>query len=315
MSTLHITNGDCAAGTLREFITDRVEITADVLSEGPAPPLEGEPWLRVRAGYLSAMTDESDAPYQMLASSDAAIADASRYDEVVLWFEHDLFDQLLLIRTLTLLSTQKANVTMICVGEFPGVDRFIGLGQLTAAQLASLYPARQPVTAAQYDDAALAWRAFRSDDPRELLSLRPSTALPFLDRALRRFLEEYPSTANGLSRTGSAALRMLASGALKGGALFAATQRAEERPFMGDLSFWALLKTLANARIPLIVAEASADIRKQTIALTSTGRDVLEERSDAVALNGMDEWRGGVRLLGTNRSPWRWDPRAETLVS
>ncbi len=319
MSTLHITNGDSAAGTLREFITDRVAITADVLSEGPAPAVDGEAWLRTRAGYLAAMTVEARDAYQMLASSDATIEETAAHDEVVLWFEHDLFDQLLLIRTLTMLSASGANpnVTMICIGEFPGIDRFIGLGQLTSDQLASLYPTRQPVTRQQYADADSAWRAFRADDPRGLASLRLSTALPFLAAAMRRFLEEYPSTINGLSRTATTALGALASGPLRADALFAANQRAEERPFMGDLSFWALLRTLANARVPLIdvTVDPRAELRKQTMALTAAGRGVLNGSSDAVALNGIDEWRGGVHLRGTDRSPWRWDPNAETLIS
>ncbi len=134
---------------------------------------------------------------------------------------------------------------------------------------------------------------------------------------MRRFLEEYPSTVNGMSRTGHAALRALASGPLKGGALFAATQRVEERPFMGDLSFWDLLRTLANARVPLVAMTGDSidDVRDHTIALTDAGRSVLEGRNDAVVLNGIDEWRGGVHLIGTDRSLWRWDARAETLVS
>jgi Domain of unknown function (DUF1835) len=318
VSALHITNGDSAAGTLREFISDRVAITADALWEGPARPVDGEAWLRMRAGFRAFSAEERDGFYTMLAASDAAIEEAGAHDEVVLWFEHDLFDQLLLIRTLAMLSgaASKANATLICTGEFPGIDRFIGLGQLTATQLASLYPTRRPVAPAQYDSARSAWRAFRSDNPRELMSLAPAPALPFLDAAIRRFLEEYPSTVNGMSRTANAALRALASGPLKGGGLFAATQRAEERPFMGDSSFWDLLRTLASARVPLVHIEGdSREMARATIAITPAGRDVASGARDGIALNGIDEWRGGVHLLGADRSPWRWDPRAETLVS
>jgi hypothetical protein len=319
VSALHITNGDSAAGTLREFIEDRVVITADALWEGPARPLDGEAWLRMRAAFRSAGADETDAFYRMLASSDHAIETAGEYDEVVLWFEHDLFDQLLLIRTLTMLATRtaRAKVTMICIGEFPGMDRFIGLGQLTAAQLASLYPTRQPVTRPQYEAAAAAWHAFRRDEPRELMSLQPTTALPFLDRAIRRFFEQYPSTVNGMSRTGDAALRALVSGPQTGGGLFAATQRLEERPFMGDLSFWDLLRALANARAPLVRIDGddTHGMAGRTIEITSAGREVADRRRDAIELNGIDEWRGGVHLVGPDRSLWRWDPRAETLVS
>ena len=56
-------------------------------------------------------------------------------------------------------------------------------------------------------------------------------------------------------------------------------------------------------------------VQAESIPLVLAGRDVLAGRRDAVALNGIDEWRGGVHLVGRDRSPWRWDARAQTLVS
>ena len=41
-------------------------------------------------------------------------------------------------------------MSLICIDRFPGVERFIGLGQLDPAQLASLYPSRRQVTAEQF---------------------------------------------------------------------------------------------------------------------------------------------------------------------
>jgi hypothetical protein len=323
VSTLHITNGDSAGGTLREFLRDPVAVTSDPLWDGPARAVDGEAWRRMRATHLTSPYDRDAAEiYDWLASADEAIDSAGTFDEVVLWFEHDLFDQLLLIRTLTMLArgatAPPARATMICIGEFPGIERFIGLGQLTAAQLASLVPARRPLTRAHYEQAAAAWDAFRAAGPEPLLALEPSNELPFLAAAIRRLLEEYPSTTNGLSRSEDAALRALASAPLTGGALFSAMQRAEERPFMGDTNFWGILRALASARVPLVRIHddtRGSDLKGRTIELTEAGREVAARTRDAVDLNGIDQWRGGVHLAGDRRSPWRWDPHAETLVS
>ena len=47
-----------------------------------------------------------------------------------------------------------------------------------------------------------------------------------------------------------------------------------------------------------------------------SGSDALLAcRADHVRLNGIDLWRGGVHLSGSDCSPWRWDARDETLVS
>jgi len=51
--------------------------------------------------------------------------------------------------------------------------------------------------------AERAWDAFRSPNPRRIEDLLRSdtSALPFLAAALRRHLAEFPSTADGLSKT------------------------------------------------------------------------------------------------------------------
>jgi hypothetical protein len=339
VSTLHITNGDCAAATLRSFLSDRVLVTCDVLHDGPAPMVDGDPWHDVRARFLAGTFDgRYEQVRAELAAFDRALTEPGRYDDIVLWFEHDLFDQLLLIRTLDLLSrlkpnTTSDNVSMICIGEFPGEDRFIGLGQLNAEQLASLFPRRTRVTAQQFALASEAWRAFRLEDPHELHALMvrltastkatavknpDSTLLPFLHDAIHRLFEEYPFTTNGLSRTAQATLLALDSGPLDAGALFPATQASEARPFMGDLGHFDLLRTLAAARVPLVTiapTPTTSDLRGHKVSITDKGRLVLSGRADAVALNGIDDWRGGVHLSGRDRSPWRWDPDRETLVS
>ena len=325
MSTLHITNGDSAGDKLRRIVKGTVSITADPLHEGPAPPVDGDAWYEVRARFLA----NSDATHEdiktTLASWDRAIVDGYGAGDIVLWFEHDLFDQLALIRTLDLIAGPQrtalpANVSLICIDRFPGVDRFIGLGQLSDDQLETLIGTERAVTPDQYALASEAWRAFRSPDPSELLriALGPTTALPFLGDALRRFFAEFPSAANGLSRTEELALGALQEGGMDGGALFVATQAHEERPFLGDSVFFGTLRALASARVPLVTISGGSealDLRSHVMAITDAGREVLAGRSDHIALDGIDRWRGGVHLTGRDTALWRWDARSETLVS
>jgi hypothetical protein len=335
---LHITNGDCAADTLRRIVDGAVTITADVLHEGRTPRVEGDAWYETRAGFLGSGGDVARQREikDQLAASDRTIADAVRSgDRIVLWFEHDLFDQLLLIRTLDLIGgvekpiadtgTVAPQVSLICIDTFPGVERFTGLGQLTADQLTTLIGTERQVSAEQYALATAAWNALRAPDPNALLQIAvrldadtTDAALPFLGDALRRLFAEYPSTSNGLSRTEQLALDALARGPALGGDLFVETQRQEARPFMGDLSFFDIIRALAGARVPLVTIDGPGnelDVRRQTIAITDAGRDVAAGRRDHVALNGIDRWRGGVHLSGGDRSPWRWDARRETLIS
>ncbi|HEX7180977.1 MAG TPA: hypothetical protein VF756_03985 [Thermoanaerobaculia bacterium] len=322
---LHVTNGSIAAeGIRRSGVPGRVTISADVLHEGPAPAgLPPERWRKVRARYLAeagyAGYDECLAE---LTDWDRTVDDARSYEEVVLWFEHDLFDQLLLIRLLDGFAARELGLTrlsLICIGEFPDIEPFHGLGQLTPEQLGPLLETRQPVTREQLNLARHTWRVFCSPEPIgiEVALRRDTSALPFLAGALQRHLEEFPSTRNGLSRTEHQALAALASSGptMTFESLFPAVQAPEERPFFGDSSLFHTLHGLSTdpRRLVRIERDGSGGMRSARITLTATGHDVLEGRDDWVRIHGIDRWLGGVHLHG-QEAQWRWDPDRGRLV-
>ena len=53
-------------------------------------------------------------------------------------------------------------------------------------------------------------------------------------------------------------------------------------------------------------------LRATEAAITKTGQEALDGAAHFVALNGIDEWVGGVRLNSRRGSPWLFD--GETLV-
>src|SRR4051812_946444 len=137
-SMLHITNGDSAGDTLREAgLPGDVIISADVLHEGPCPTrADATAFRETRARYLAdagyAAYDDALATF---VGADAALQAACDGDEIVLWFEHDLFDQLQLLRLLAACAEHSpfpAALTLICIGSYPGMSRFDGLGQLSS---------------------------------------------------------------------------------------------------------------------------------------------------------------------------------------
>ena len=93
---------------------------------------------------------------------------------------------------------------------------------------------------------------------------------------------------------------------------FGATQRMEDRIFMGDWSFTHIARGLAGARQPLLEFDDDGHSRPQhsaAMSLTGVGEEVLAGGADHIRLNGIDRWIGGVHLLG-NDVRWRWDDRA-----
>jgi hypothetical protein len=150
-------------------------------------------------------------------------------------------------------------ISIICIGDFPDVPGFRGLGQLTSHQLASLFPGRRAVQSAQFNLARLAWSAITAPtpEPRDQLSPADTAAPGFLGAALIRLLEHYPSVVNGLDRTQSQILRVIKQGNRRFETMFSAVQELEDRPFMGDSTLWTRILGLARSKVPAVTVESA----------------------------------------------------------
>src|SRR5215204_2671736 len=107
-------------------------------------------------------------PHDLRARDERLAAAIAEGEPVVLWFEHDLYDQLQLIQILAGLPDRPEHVELICIGSFPGRPGFAGLGELQPDELASLWQLRTAVTPEHVHLARAAWDVVRGGDPRAL---------------------------------------------------------------------------------------------------------------------------------------------------
>lgn len=316
---LHITNGDTTVEPLRAAgITEPILPWRDVLHEGAVPGGLSEAELRrVRAEFIAG-ADWGDLPGVLKSFEDRdqqLVAHAN--DRLVLWFEADLYDQLQIIDVLARLrrlGTAPDRISLVSVGEFPGIAHFGGLGQLQGADLLRLREDEIILTQESLDLAAAAWEAFTSPDPSGLprIARMASPVLRYLGEAFGRVMREYPAVADGLSLTQRRILLAVEDGAETAGAAFAEVGRRERRPFLGDLPCFAIMRGLASGRQPLLALGPGTNFARRTIELTEAGREVLGGRADQLAVNGIDRWIGGVHLTDADTA-WRYDERRETL--
>jgi len=340
MPILHIVNGDSTRmGLERSSVPGTFSSWSDILYEGPTPAhASPEDWRRARVAYLASQGFGQEPEIaEQYRREDAALERWADHDEVVLWCEHDLYDQLILIRHLAWIGRARggegamgargaegatgagaagaAGAGATGAGAAGAPTRFslvcddTYLGPLKPEQFPPLFGMREPITDAQIDLGTRAWSAFCGDDPRAILPFAstPSRDLPFLPGALHRYLEEFPSVGNGLSRSEAQILRSLSDGESSPDDLFGALVRTEARIFMGDSSFWAIVRRLSEERHPLLtldVRDRPHRLPAGTLRITDAGRDVASGRADRVALNGIDRWMGGV-YLSPSRC-WRW---------
>ncbi len=313
---LHVANGTSTTETISAAaIPGMRSIWADPLYEGPVPGgLSDGELLDVRARYLAG-ADQGDVDrVNDLRRWRQAIEAHESYDELVLWFEHDLFDQLNLIQLLSWIRTCVPGgkvVSLVCIGSFPDHPRFKGLGELSPVELASLFETRRPLSDAQYALAERAWKAFREPGPDALETLRHSgtDALPYFAAALERFLQEYPSTIDGLSRSERRLLQLAEPGPIRVEAAFPRMHDGEDAYYITDCSLAGLVAVLSRTSPPLLgfTGDPGADDRvlHGSVSLTEAGREVLAGRRDRVGC-GLDRWLGGVHLE-SGGVIWRWD--------
>ena len=279
-------------------------IWADPLYEGPVPAVSDEELVEIRTRFLLGSDAPDEDRWNDLRRWRDVIDDHRSYDELVLWFEHDLFDQLNLIQLLSWLRSRvpgARTVSVICIGSFPGRPDFHGLGELTAPELESLFDARRPVSDAEYAVAERAWQAFRQPTPLDLDEFRHSntSAMPFLSRALERFLEEFPSTHDGLSRS-ERRLLQVAEQEVPLSRAFRLMHEGEDAYYVSDESFMELIDQFSRTGPPLGLVAGGI------LRLTDEGRAVLAGQRDRVAY-GLDRWMGGVHLKTGETDMWRWD--------
>lgn len=324
---LHIYDGDSSAGTARNANLPGQHLAwREALICGPAPNnLTEAEFLEVRARHLSsAYGIDLDKVRGELRAQHDALASFRDHEEVILWFEHDLFCQVHLMYLLNWFAQHELGQTklsLICIDEFPGVPLFRGLGQLNEDQLASLFPKREAVTAAQLKLATRAWPAYSSTDALNLVKLRDSdtSALPFLHRAVVSHLQRFPWTRNGLGRIEGSALKLVADGHSIFKKLFPAFSRRESEYGLGDAQLYRALRLLADAPTPALKQidrfepKDAAGMLLSSFELTEDGREVLAGAQDFIAQNGIDQWLGGVHLLGPEAA-WRWDHETEQLL-
>ena len=147
--------------------------------------------------------------------------------------------------------------------------------------------------------------------------------MPHLAAAVTRFLQEYPWTTDGLSRTERRLLELAAGGTVELSAAFPRMHAGEEVYYVTDMSLATLADTLSRTSPPLLtlarrpvadgeLPQGSVTLR-DAVALTDIGRAVLTGRQDRIATCGIDRWLGGVHLRG-NADLWRWDDERHRIT-
>ena len=284
---IHIHNGDVVTTLAR-----RSDIPGEHLAFHESL-VTGNPHPAARADALSeAYGEDLLRVHNDLFEQEQALDKAREQDEIVLWFEHDLY---CLVHFVYLLQ-RFAGARLSCVWHPTP------LGQCDERELHLAFDSRAAVTPAMLDIAAQVWRDYTSHDPsglnRWIADATPD--FPFLQRGITLHASRFPSRFNGL---GAIEQQALTCSDLD--SLFPKTEGFG----FGDTELLRILRGMASCAAPLItLTETEGQPAKAIFAITPMGERVLAGEIDDVGVNDPDNWLGGVHLKKGN--VWRFDGKA-----
>ena len=202
---LHITNGDDLTQKIGEMKLPGDLITwREMLCEGPASQDVGDTeFFKLRRRFLKESYGISKQDYQeKFVSELEKLAIINNYDEIVLWFEFDLFSHMNMLAVIAFLLQNKKNdpVSLVCSRKLEGEEEMIPLSELSEEQLEKHYEQRIPLTEDDVSTAELIWELYCSKNPKRLpAEIRKSTNFEYLASSIRAHIERFPSAKTGLN--------------------------------------------------------------------------------------------------------------------
>ena len=294
---IHIHNGDIVAAFARRCQIPGEHIAyRESLITGPVIP--GDDWIETRARALAERYGEDllRTRTAMLEQEQFLDAAPGRGEEIVLWFEHDLYCLIHLVHLLQRFG-ESARVTLVWCPK--------PLGENDEREFHLLFESRAAVLPTTVRIAGEVWRAYTSPDPTALNRWleRDTPELPFLREALTLHASRFPSTRNGLGTLEQQSLELVAGGTSDFGALFDNLSARLPRFGFGDNEVWQELQTISWCAVPLLTLTGAPP--KAMLTMTPAGENVLRGEVDNLTVNDPDHWLGGVHL--TKENVWRFD--------
>ena len=206
-SILHITNGDSTTNYLKklkysgEFITWR-----EMLCEGKTTTDVGsETFWKNRFEFFKTSYKVSKKKFiDYTLKEYRNLCKHKQQDEIVLWFEHDLFCQINMLAVISWLKKYRKGyqITLVCSGEVKGSNKMHGFSNLNEKQIHQHFKNRIELNQDDIEYADYIWQLYCSDSPLRLETVykfNPMSPFHYLASAIEAHLKRFPSIKNGLN--------------------------------------------------------------------------------------------------------------------
>ena len=291
--TLHITNGDSFTTILKGLgIKGEIITWREMLCEGRTTTDVGsESFWRTRFEFLNNSYKVSkDTFINFTLKEYRNLCNQKSQEEIVLWFEYDLFCQINMIAVLNWLKKHRsgAQISLVCSGSEDNTDTMYNLSDLSSKQLNELYKNRIVLTKDDVEYADYIWQLYCSDNPIRLENAlkQNKSQFEYLSEAISAHLLRFPNIKNGLNELENKVINIASSGQNIGNKNEFMSLLLKNQGLYGysDLQFIKMLKRLR----PLIKGFSP-------VSLTKLGNAVLDKKENFYPIiKSYDIYLGGA---------------------
>ncbi len=214
-NTLHITNGDMVLQRLDElnFNGDRI-VWREMLCEGPTVEKVGsEEFFAARKQFLKDQYHIAEADYEeKFVSELKKLAAINDYEQIVLWFEFDLFCHINMLAAISYLIQHKKimPIYVVCSGWVKGEAQLKGLSELNDEQFIAHYDNKLKLAPEDLAVAHHIWQLYCDEKPIELKAeITKSSNFKYLSSCLRAHVERFPNSLTGLNTLETNILKLI----------------------------------------------------------------------------------------------------------
>jgi hypothetical protein len=205
-SQLHITNGDSFTQKLKALKLKGDIITwREMLCEGKTETNVGsESFWKTRFDFLHKNYKVSKSWFvEKTLKEYRSLCNHKQQDQIILWFEYDLFCQINMLAVLSWLKKHRryAEIYLVCSGDEDETNRLYGLSELNDEQILQSYKNKVKLSQNDIEYADYVWQLYCSDNPIRLENLIDfdNYQFDYLSDAIKVHLKRFPTIKNGLN--------------------------------------------------------------------------------------------------------------------
>ncbi|WP_298265809.1 DUF1835 domain-containing protein [uncultured Lutibacter sp.] len=215
---LHIVNGDSTANILKQStLQGDIVVWREVLCEGPLDfEVGGDKFWKKRYAYFETELGVSKLEYfDKTIKELIKLEDLLEYNEVVLWFEFDLFCQVNLMALCSyLIKSYRKDIFyyLICTGKVKGKDQLQSLSDFSELEYSVLYNSKIKISRSNLNYANECWKVYVENDLEKLnnFNFNQSNKFNYFQLAINQHLKRFPNK-KGLNQIETKILELINS--------------------------------------------------------------------------------------------------------